>query len=144
MGWFDWRAASFVLAALAWLSLCSATMLRRLETPLAAGKVKRETGLAALDWLFDGVLVLLIHWAAPPVAGMTPLLSLALPVTLLLLVRLSGKIPAMPGAAVIADRALLCLLLALCAVAGLVEWALALVTVALAAAILATASARSG
>jgi hypothetical protein len=144
MGWFDWRAASFVLAALAWLCLCSATMLRRLETPLAAGKVKRETGLAALDWLFDGVLVLLIHWAAPPVAGMTPLLSLALPVTLLLLVRLSGKIPAMPGAAVIADRALLCLLLALSSVAGLVEWALALVTVALAAAILATASARSG
>jgi hypothetical protein len=142
--WFDWAAAGFVMAALAWLCLCSATMLRRLEAPLAAGEVKRETGLAALDWLFDAVLVLLIHWAAPPVAGTNPLLSLALPVTLLLLVRLSGKVPAMPGAAIIADRALMCLLLATCAAAGLVEWALALGTAALASTILATSSARSG
>ncbi len=142
--WMDWAATSFLLAALAWLSLCSATMLRRLEAPLAAGEVKHETGLAALDWFFDAVLVLLIHWAAPPLAGTSPLLSLALPVTLLLLVRLSGKIPAVPGAALIADRALLALLLAVCAAAGLVEWAIALMSVVLAATILATSSARGG
>lgn len=144
MAWFDWRATGLVLAALAWLFLCSATMLRRLEAPLAAGKVKQETGLAALDWLFDAVLVLLIHWAAPPVAGMIPLISLALPVTLLLLVRLSGKVPAMPGAALIADRALLCLLLALFAAAGLLEWAIAAATVGLAGTLLATSGARGG
>ncbi len=142
--WLGWAVAGFVLAALAWLSLCSATMLRRLEAPLAAGEVKRETGLAALDWFFDAVLVLLIHWAAPPIAGTSPLLSLTLPVTMLLLVRLSGKVPAMPGAALIADRTLLCLLLAVCAATGLVEWALALGTVALTAIILATSSTRGG
>jgi hypothetical protein len=141
--WFGWEAAGFVMAALAWLCLCSATMLRRLESPLVAGEVKRDTGLTALDWLFDAVLVLLVHWAAPPVAGTNSLLSLAMPTTLLLLVRLVGRVPMLPGAAFIADRALLCLLFALCAVTGLLDWVLALGMVALAGAILAFFSARS-
>lgn len=142
--WFGWAAAGFVLAAIAWLCLCSATMLRRLEAPLAAGEVKRETGLAALDWSFDAVLVLLIHWAAPPVAGANPLLALALPIAMLVLVRICGKLAAMPGSALIADRAILCLVLAVCAAAGLVDWVVAAGTVALSATILATLSARSG
>lgn len=142
--WFGWAAAGFVLAALAWLCLCSATMLRRLEAPLSAGDVKSEAGLAALDWLIDAAIVLLILWAAPPPAGTILLLSPALPVTLLLLVRLSSRIPAMPGAALIADRALLGLLLAVCAATSMLEWALALGTVALTATILATFNARGG
>ena len=144
VAWFGWGAAGFVFAAFSWLCLCSATMLKRLETPLAAGEVKHEAGLAALNWGFDAVLVLLIHWAAPPIAGANPLLSLALPITLLLLLRLSGKVPALPGAAIIADRALLCLLFAACAATGLLEWTVALGTVALVSTILATISPRSG
>lgn len=142
--WFEWAVLGFTLAALAWLCLVGATMLRRLEAPHAPGEARRDPGLTALDWLFDAVLVLLIHWAAPPPAGAIPLLALALPVTLLLLVRLASALPAVPGATLIGDRALLCLVFALCSVVGLLDWGLALGAVALAATILATSSAARG
>ena len=47
------------------------------------GKAKSDINVTPL---IDIVLVLLIHWAAPPIAGTSPLLSLTLPVTMLLLV----------------------------------------------------------
>lgn len=143
-GWFAWSATSFLLAAIAWIALCSATSLRRLEAPLLAGEVKRDAGLLAVDWGFDAALILLIHWAAAPLAGIGPFPAVSLPVTLLLLVRICGKTPGMLLSVLIDDRAVLCLLLAVCAALGLVEWAVALGAVLMASAILFTLSARRG
>jgi hypothetical protein len=54
------------------------------RNPAGGGRNQARSGLAALDWGFDAVLVLLIHWARR-LYSTNPLLSLALPVTLLLM-----------------------------------------------------------
>jgi hypothetical protein len=90
--------------------------------------------MLALDWLFDAVLVLLLHWAAPPLAGTSPLLSLAVPVTFVLLVRHCRQLRAMPGGATVSDRTVLSLVLATSAALGITEWVIALGSVILAGA----------
>jgi len=142
--WFNLATGAFLICALAWLALSGASTLKRLEAPV----IETETGIpnsfAALDWLFDGILVLLIHWAAPPIAGTNLILSLALPMTSLLLLRIYCRIPTIPGVGLLGDRALLSLSLAPCTILGFVEWAVALGAVALAAVILVFSSDRGG
>ncbi len=131
--WLGAAVGGFVLCAVAWILLCAATMLKRLESPLAQGGA-RPSFMLALDWLFDAVLVLLLHWAAPPLAGTSPLLSLAVPVTFVLLVRHCRQLRAMPGGATVSDRTVLSLVLATSAALGITEWAIALGSVILAGA----------
>ena len=144
VAWFGFATGAFVLCALAWVTLCSAAMLRRLERPASIAESPRYGGLTAIDWAFDAVVVLLIHWAAPPVAGTGRIEALALPVTMMLLLRICGQHQSMSAVASLADRSLLCLLLAACALMGILEWTVALGVVALAGVILAISSNRSG
>lgn len=143
-GWLGFSAFGFVFGALAWICLRCAAKLKRLERPASRDSNDLRLGEIVPGWGFDLVLVALIHWAAPPLAGTSPVLALAMPITFLLLVRLAGLQPNLPGAATISDRTVLSLLLAGFAAIGLIEWAVALGACLLAAGGLAATRARGG
>jgi hypothetical protein len=141
-GWLGASTAGFLLCALAWICLHTAASLKGLEAPLTRADIRFLPAIIALDWGFDAALVVLIVWAAPPLAGTSLVLGLAMPVTFLLLVRLAGTHPAMTGAGTFSDRTLLSLLLAGFTVVGLVDWAVALGAVGLAGALIAATRRR--
>ena len=142
-GWFGLPTGGFLLCVIAWLALTSAKLLRQLEKPQIIGELRPDATLTALDWIFDALLVLLIHWAAPPLAGTPVLPTLALPITFLLLVRLCGQISGLPGGGLIADRMVVCLVLAAGALLGIIDWVVALGAVGLAALVLIITGPRS-
>jgi hypothetical protein len=145
-GWLGAPAVGFAICALAWVFLRASNLLARLEVPLASASdaSAQPWHAVALDWTFDAVLVLLLHWTMPPIAGTSLWLALALPLTFVLLARVAGQLPLMSVSATVADRTVLALVLALLIAIGLVDWFVAAATIVLAAMILAATRRRGG
>jgi hypothetical protein len=118
-GWLGWPGPALVIAALAWLLGEATVVLRRIE---ADRLVPAGPGL---DWhrLFDGavdaVLVALIAWVMPAWIGQGALARYFPALILLALLRIVPRLVPQAWVYWLEDRALLALLVALAALAGL-------------------------
>ncbi|MDE2301535.1 MAG: hypothetical protein KGK11_03145 [Sphingomonadales bacterium] len=118
-GRFQWATPAFAMAALAWLLLCAAVMLARVERDSLQLPAPRLLRLVVYGWLMDALLALLVVQCRPTPVGQDLLERGFAPLVLLGLARLVARIEPPGAARWLEDRGLIALALAALALAGL-------------------------
>ncbi len=114
-GWFGFFALALGQCGVAWMLRHAGALLAQVER-VPPARLPRE---AMFGWLLDGVVVILVTWSAQ-LPGWQSAAEIAFaPLTLLCLLRILPRVFDRNWVAWLEDRALLCLLLAIAAAAGL-------------------------
>ena len=132
-GWLGWPGPALAIIALSWLLGEAAVVLKRIEADRVLPPGRKFSSHGLFEWSSDAVLVALIAWEVPSMAGQAPLAALFAPVMLIALLRIVPRVLRQGWTAWLEDRALLAIIIGLASLAGLaapVVYGLALVLAA--------------
>jgi hypothetical protein len=132
-GVFGHVAAGFVMCALAWILARVTGLVTRIEDASAQAPSPLSVEVV-LGWLVDIAIVVLVVWRAPLLPWETWWARGFAPLALLLLLRLLPRAIDRPALVWCEDRTVACAVLAIAAVAGQLEHAVAVAVIALLAA----------
>lgn len=131
-GWFGFAATGFLLAGLAWLLRTSGEQLLRVERDSMQLPRSRLSRFVPPGWLLDAALVALLAWSLPDDPPVTLAENLFAPFAFLGLTRLlSGAVPPATGRW-LGDRMIVAGVLAVASLAGHLEAAVAILSIAMA------------
>lgn len=117
-GWFNVTAAALLLAAFCWIVRQGADLLARIERDSLSRPPSRVPREAVFGWLFDVALIAMIVWSVGPVTQRWPFDMVIAPLFLVCLLRIIPHVFTGNWSAWLEDRATLCLLLTVAAIAG--------------------------
>lgn len=138
-GWLGAIGSALVLVGLSWTVRHAADLLTRIERDSLSRPVSRIPRETLFGWLADAALVALVIWSAGVVLPRWPFDVITAPWFLVCLLRMVPQMIDRTWSAWLEDRALLCLVLAVAAGAGVLIQATTLIAgvLALAGAVLA-------
>jgi hypothetical protein len=142
-GGIHWVVAGFILAAIAWLLLCAAGLMARIERATLYVPSHRVFRGRILGWVSDAILAVLMVQSVNGLPGQNLGERAFAPVVLLGLCRLIQQTLPKNRRRWLEDRGLLALLLAVCATAGVLGPGIDAITVLLLGAGLYGAGARA-
>ena len=130
-GWLGWTIAALVLNAIAWVGLNYGAMLRGIERESLCRGADRWPRDAIFLWLHDAILVAILVWnpVFPPWLGL--LQRAFAPVMLICILRMLPRFFSARWIALVEDRALLALVLAIAAGFGRLSTVVPIVAVIL-------------
>jgi hypothetical protein len=94
-------------------------VLQRIEADRVVPLGRKFSWHGLFEWSSDAVLVALIAWEMPLIAGQTPVAALFAPVMLIALLRIVPRVLRQGWTAWLEDRALLAIVIGLAGLAGL-------------------------
>lgn len=130
-GWFGMTGLGLILCGVAWIVVRGAGILRRIEHSADARASGLLPGEAALLWLVDAAMVVVLVWRAPLMPWQSTADAAFAPLVLLGLLRLLPALLDRKRMGWLEDRAILAVLLGLLAGLGLISGALPLLAIAL-------------
>jgi hypothetical protein len=133
-GWLGYASLALALCAVAWTIRRASGLLERVENDslnLRPSTISREH---VLGWLLDIELILLVVWSTPMPAWEPAITRAFAPFILICFVRLLPRVLPRVSTAMLEDRALLALVLAIAALAGVLVPAVEVIAAVLAAA----------
>jgi len=141
--WLGLSALGLLLCGAAWVIHGAAILFHRLETPISSQSIiPLKYSLSA--WCLDFVLVVLMIWSSERMAGANWLDLAFAPTIFVLLLHVLPKIPGFPGAALLSDRLMICLVLAMLAALGVMQGGVMILVLVLVLAAIAVMRASSG
>jgi len=138
LGWFGLSAPAFIACAIAWLSVELVGAFGKIASKISSASSPASARAKWLGWLCDIVIALQIAlvWPLAPQIGLMAMIFA--PVMFVLLLRIASRIFSKLASGWVMDRALLCIGLAIAAIAGIIPPLVQVLTLALAFAAIAT------
>lgn len=131
LAWFGFSAVALGLLAPAWLLRQASGIIEAIQSEALGTRASAWSRTAIFGWLFDGILVVVLALAVPPMPGEPVWHRLFVPVMLVGLLRLAGQVFEGRGRSWLNDRMVATLLLSLCAASGMLALAEPLLAVIL-------------
>ncbi|MDE2595304.1 MAG: hypothetical protein KGL44_00350 [Sphingomonadales bacterium] len=131
-GWFGYPVIAFLFCALAWLVRKAGALLARIEADSMHRPRSRLASKVLYEAVVDGIVVVVVCWTLPVVLVPGAFYRAFAPIMLVALVRLAPRVVERRWSGWLGDRALLALVLAGAASAGVLSEAVQVLAVLLA------------
>ncbi len=136
LGWAQLGSAvvALLFCGASWVFLRTAELLNRIEQGPATGKLKGAPRLGAIEWLIDMAIAAILIWKSQSTETTLFLTQIFPPLMLMLMVRLVARLDGGVLTGWMGDRAVLAVLLAAAAAAGILHGAVPVLAILLAGA----------